>query len=233
MKNYFNFILAALISQSLSAGVVVLIDDLPREIAEFVKKEQDSLQEKIKNLNGEEGTPLAFEPSQFQTHFSLAFVSRDEISVAEIEKKLPGLVNELHIVSQEFQSTDISDTFKNLTSTYWPGKVDVLCGGSKKKNYLNAVLKATPHPVLIQITHKIREMLQEKYAIEQLFPFSLHLTLGRIYHQNDSPLSAELVNAFMLNPLTIQGPEMEPLLLNKFKLKGHDGSEEVFELSTN
>ncbi len=88
------------------------------------------------------------------------------------------------------------------------------------------MLKASDNPTLSHLATSIGEAL-EKYNIKQRFPFSAHFTVGRICEQNDGEvgeLKAKL-------PQQIKAKVATAIVLNQFKLKGHDQSEEVFELS--
>ncbi len=205
-------------------GVYLLIN-LPEEVQRIVNAEQEKLEQDIQKINAQQNSSYAFDAAKFSPHISLAFVSQEQLSVDQTKQKFAGLSDELTIIAQQFNPTDISNVFKHMSRAYWQGKFEVACGGSKKKNYINAILKATPNEPLAALSATITTMLQQKYDIKQAFPFSIHLTLGRIYDINDQPINTTF------DTKNIEQQDTAPLIVKAFTLKGHDGSEAIFNLS--
>jgi 2'-5' RNA ligase len=219
------------------AGVYVLVE-LPKVIIEKVQEAQQQMALKVKELNTQEdGTVYEFQSAQFAPHLSLAFVSQEELSVRDAQEKLPNITQELQGITYNHKTIDIGTHFKDAAIDYWPGKFEVECGESKKKNYMNVVLKASNNEGLLNLANDIRKVLKEKYNIEQRFPFSTHVTIGRVYERDDKPLDDSLrqglekIGAAVAAYQSSKYEKPVAIVVDTFKLKGHDGSEELFALS--
>jgi 2'-5' RNA ligase len=217
-----TLLLATSLIINIHSGVYVLIN-VPDEISDIVRENQQYMHNAVKEISQN----LIFDPAQFSPHLSLAFVSQDDLPFEEIEKKYPELIKKLEEIAQTSSTIDITDNFKKATVAYWDGKFEVDCGGKKKKNYLNVVLKMDNNQKLSTLAQKISEKLKEQYKIEQRFPFSAHITLGRICNQDDKPLG-EIKNSL---PTQVKIPEKmnAALILGSIKLAGK--SEKLFNLS--
>lgn len=109
-------------------GVIISID-VPERVADIVKEHQDSLACNIEQVNEQLHSSYQFSKAQFSPHISLAFVSQEQLSTQATQEKYPGLKEELAKLASQFSATDITDTYKNLTFDYWPGKFEMECGG--------------------------------------------------------------------------------------------------------
>ena len=219
----------------MEAGVYILAD-LPQGVAEIAQNAQDALVQDIVKLNAQNETAYLFQSAQFSPHLSLAFVSQEELSAQEAQKKFSGITQALQDIASKHAQINISNNFKDAAIDYWPGKFEVACGGSQKKNYVNVVLKASNNPELAKLVQNITTVLKEKYNIEQRFPFSTHVTIGRICDRHDKPIDATLkqkLEKISAGHVEKQSSKHKKNLiqLDEFKLKGHDGSEEKFVLS--
>lgn len=206
-------------------GVWVIID-LPEQVRDVIAQAQKILLQDIQEINEQTNSSYLFAETPFAAHISLAFVSEERLSVQQIEEKFIGLQQELKEKSKIFSPENISDIFRCPSIAYWPGKFEVECGGSKKKHYINAVLKATPNEFLNDLSTDIRNMLLEQYGIKQAHLFSVHATLGKIYQAYDEPIELS-----QFKEKYIEQQDIAPFIVKEFKLKGHDGSEETFTLS--
>lgn len=235
MNKFFKFtiLLAFLTVRCIYSGVIISID-VPKEVSKIVLQHQVLLENGLKeSINNKLKAEYLFSKADFLPHISLAFVNQEQLSTKQVEEKYPGLKDELSKLSLEFPATDISEIYEDLSFEYWPGKFEMVCGGSKKKNYVNVVLKAGSSDFLSKLSNLIRNMLEEKYKIKQAFPFSIHLTIGRLYYSDDSAISIseefkEAVSEFVKN--YSEKLKVNSIIFSEFKLKGHDGSEEVFSL---
>ncbi|MCL4380447.1 hypothetical protein M1466_03110 [Candidatus Dependentiae bacterium] len=223
-NNTFRFIAALLLSlvlPSMDAGVYVLVD-LPASMAAVVAAAQQQLQKGLEEYNASHGTAFLFEPTQFSPHLSVAFVSQEPLSVQAAAAKFPAIEAVLQDIIQNNQgSIDITEAVQQAMLEFWPGKFTMTFAGAPRKNFINVVLKFAMHDTLAQ---QIRNGLQEHYGIKQAFPFSAHISLGRMYQQDDAPVVIQEIPAFTMPQLS------EPIELNTVKLKGHDGSEVAFSL---
>ncbi len=145
----------------------------------------------------------------------------------EVEDQFAGLIPFLKELAQKTEAIDVAENFEKANIEYWPGKFEVECGGSKKKNYLNAVLKATNNPSLVKLAAEVNSHLQKQYRISQIFPFSAHFTPGRICEKQDAPV-ADLVA--QLPKKGVMPKEMGKILLDKLKLNSHDRKSKSFGL---
>lgn len=206
------------------AGVYVLVE-LPKEIAQVIQEAQDTLSKNIAIINERDGTGYIFENTQFSPHLSLAFVSQEELSIQEVKQKFAGLIEQLQRIAGKHNQIDLSKNFEDAVIDYWPGKFEVECGGSKKKNYVNVVLKASNNLAFVSLAQDVSKALEDKYSVKQRFPFSTHITIGRICDKNDNPIDQSLKQK--LEAIVIS---TDSILVEELKLKGHDGSEEKFVL---
>lgn len=222
--------LSSVLFSVIHPGVYILCD-LPKEVSAIVQENQEALMSKIEAFNKEKETAYIFQKAPFSPHLSLAFVNQDQLSVKDITEKYPALSKDLQEIAAKHTQVDITSNFKDAAVDYWPGKFEIEIGGSKKKNYVNIVLKASNNNMLTQLAASVGYVLKEKYNIEQRFPFSTHITLGRICDQNDASIDKSLETALKANNKKHESDKVAALMLTQFKLKGHDGSEEVFKLS--
>ena len=217
----------------IQTGVYVLVD-LPKEVTEVIQEAQDALCKKVAIVNEQEGAHYIFQNTQFSPHLSLAFVSQEELPIQEVKQKFAGLIEELQQITGKHSSIDLSKNFADAAIDYWPGKFEVECGGSKKKNYLNVVLKASNNLAFANLAQDVSRTLEDKYNVKQRFPFSTHITIGRICDKNDSPIDASLKQKLESIAISTEkkAAVSKPLsiLIEELKLKGHDGSEEKFVL---
>lgn len=212
-------------------GVYVLAD-LPQEVSEVIQEAQEVLSKKVAELNTQDRTEYIFQNTQFSPHLSLAFVSQEELPIQEVKQKFADLIQELQSIAGRHTNIDLSKNFEEASIDYWPGKFEVECGGSKKQNYLNVVLKATNNLAFANLAQDVSKTLEGKYSVKQRFPFSPHITIGRIYDKNDNPidplLKQKLEAAAVSAEKRATTSKQLSIMVKEFKLKGHDGSEEKF-----
>jgi 2'-5' RNA ligase len=225
-------LLLLLMALHIQSGVYVLAD-LSKEVAEVIRAAQDVLSEKVAALNKQDKTDYIFQSTQYFPHLSLAFVSQEELPIQEVKQKFAGITEALKHIAENCTRIDISKNFEDTTIDYWPGKFEVVCGDSKKRNYLNVVLKASHNSALVNLAQAVGNMLQEKYNVQQRFPFSTHITIGRIYDRKDTPID-DIALKQRLEDVSVIDTEEESsqhkdisIVIDEFKLKGH-GSEERF-----
>ncbi len=220
----------------IQTGIYVLAE-LPKEVAGIIQEAQDVLSKKIAIINERDDGSYIFQNTQFSPHLSLAFVSQEELPIQEVKQKFVGLIEELQQIAGKHGSINLSQNFADAAIDYWPGKFEVECAGSKKKNYLNVVLKASNNLAFANLAQDVSKALEEKHNVKQRFPFSTHITLGRICDREDKPidtitLQKQLENILIMdNTATKTSNQKLSITLTEFKLKGHDGSEEIFTLS--
>lgn len=227
-------LLSLLVMASYVQTGVYILAELPKEVAEVIQEAQDTLSKKIAIINERGNGNYIFQNTQFSPHLSLAFVSQEELPIQEVKQKFTGLIEELQQITGKHSSIDLSKNFADAAIDYWPGKFEVECGGSKKKNYLNVVLKASNNLAFANLAQDVSKTLEDKYNVKQRFPFSTHITIGRICDKNDSAIDASLkqkIEAIAINAekKTVVSKPLS-ILIEELKLKGHDGSEEKFVL---
>lgn len=217
----------------IQTGVYVLAE-LPKEVAEVIQEVQDTIFNKIKIINEQDSSSYIFQNTQFSPHLSLAFVSQEELPIQEVKQKFAGLIEELQQITSKHSSIDLSKNFADAAIDYWPGKFDVECDGSRKKNYLNVVLKASNNLAFANLAQDVSKTLEDKYNVKQRFPFSTHITIGRICDKNDFPIDASLKQKIEAIAISSErkttASKSLSILIDEIKLKGHDGSEEKFVL---
>jgi hypothetical protein len=226
-------LLLFVIASCVQAGVYV-VADLPQEVAGVIQEAQEIFSKKIAALNAQENADYIFQNTHYSPHLSLAFVSQEELPIQEVKQTFANLVEELRLIAGKHTHIDLSKNFEDAAIDYWPGKFEVDCGGSKKKNYLNVVLKATNNVAFANLAQDVSKTLEENYNIKQKFPFSTHITIGRICDKNDNPIDASLkqkLEAIVLNAdERAMNANKLSIMVEALKLKGHDGSEEKFVL---
>jgi 2'-5' RNA ligase len=227
--------LLAMVSH-VQTGVYILAE-LPNEVTEIIQEAQDVLSKKIGMINERDNGNYIFQNAQFSPHLSLAFVSQEELPIQEVKQKFSGLIEELQQIAGKHRSIDLSKNFADAAIDYWPGKFEVECGGSKKKNYLNVVLKASNNLAFANLAQDVSTTLEDKYNVKQRFPFSTHITIGRICDKNDSLIDLSLKQKLEAIVISTEKKATVPkplsILIEELKLKGHDGSEEKFVLLKN
>ncbi len=224
--NKIVFCLLATAALALQAGVYVLAD-LPENVQTFIRLQQEAMAQKIEMLNAEQKSAYIFEAARFAPHLSLAFVDQKELSVEHTYYAYMHLDLLLSGISKDRKPIDMSSSVENATIAYWPGKFKVKCGDSVKENYANVVLKIEDNAELSALAGEIRAGLENNWSIKQAFPFSSHITLGRIYQADDKPVDTQHLQKLETKvPAAVLGA----VIIKDFKLKGHDGSEDVFAL---
>ena len=196
---------------SLHAGVYV-VADAPEEVEKIVQEIQEEMVLGVEEYNTEHDDNFIFEPGKFSSHISFAFVSQDELSITQAEEQYDGLVPALQDIAAENASVEIAENFQKSTLEFWPGKFEVECGGSKKKNYVNMVLKASKNQKLEALVSAITGYLEKKHKVKQRFPFSAHFTLGRLCRKNDAYVDS-ISHPQVMHPL-------HPSLLRNLNLRG-------------
>ncbi len=212
MKKLFLYLLVCTAS-FLDAGVYILID-APEGIATIMVNNQEAIRQSLDGYNKEQETRLVFESGKYHPHLSLAFVTQDELSVDEVAKRFDSIVSMLRSIANEHNPIDITSNFQEAMIAFWPGE-----------NYVSIVLKLTENPRLQALAYAITSHLEQKYDIKQGLPFSPHITLGRVYGKNNELAGLEKMGVFKF-----VRSNFVRLLIEHFKLKGHDGSECRFKL---
>ena len=213
-------LLVAGINSSVNPGVYVLLD------TPFMKDAIERNQQVIKEAVAQDQTAIAcrvagqdgsynFYEGAFAPHLSLAFISQDELSVAQTEERFPELDAALSRIAEESGPIDLSDSIANASLEYWLGKFQVDCGGSKKSNYLNVVLKVKSNPALAGLVARVTQAIKETTGAEQRFPFSAHFTLGRICEAHDGPVQ-QLVDQLPRTSAFLRSDSTHDLLVRAF-----------------
>lgn len=211
--------------QSLHAGVVVLVD-LPQDVMqEIMQVAQESAAKVVNDVAQENKVALQFSESPYLPHISLAFVSPDKLNNEQIKEKYAALLPNFKKIAQGADSIDLSEAVKSPEVNLWPGRFEMECGGSKKKNYQNLVLALGASAALSTLAEQVRGSIETEYDITQRFPFSAHLTLGRICEKDDQPLSPELLASLketLEKKIGSEVQELPEVKVRKFMLKGDD-----------
>lgn len=189
-----KIIMSAFLYCTVNPGIHVM-GDLPADLSvTLIQPTQTATTNALKSYCQEaelEG-PYKFGPSPFNPHLSLAFIEQNDLPADEIEKKYPGLCTELTKIAELHPPVTLNECLSNLTIEAWDGKFKVMHEEKQKEHYLNIVLKLGDCPQLNELSAAIVKMLNSKYNIAQRFPFSAHLTLGRIYTDEDKPINPEI-----------------------------------------
>ncbi|MFA6066485.1 MAG: hypothetical protein WC707_04885 [Candidatus Babeliaceae bacterium] len=225
-KNLLFLIIVTLNASITKTGVYILIA-FPAAVTEIIDEKRNRIVKFIQEINCKKTSSYVFEATAFSPHLSLAFVSQEELSIDMVNKKFPELTSSLQKIAQEFKTISITDNVNNAQLEYWPGKFEIECGGLKKKNYVNVVLKTSDNATLTQLATRITGYLKDTYKIEQKFPFSAHITIGRICESHDAPVE-ELRQELLQQKVPTK--TVGTLDMSAFKIKGHDNSEEIFKL---
>lgn len=232
MNRYILHIAAiALMSTTGAQAGVIISFDLPQEVSAFVDRKQTMLNAEIQKLNDQHDTGYIFDRGQFAPHLSLAYVSQDALNMEQIHNHYKELPESLGAIAKHNEIIDIGPNLEHAILTFWPGKVDVECGGAIKKNYVHVVLKMSENPALHYLATQVHDVLKKKYNINQPFSFTPHVTLGIICQKNDLPIDiSQLTRNIVLQAEAGKDVPLDRIVLDSFKLTGHDGSEIEFKM---
>lgn len=217
-----------LFSSLAHAGVFVMIES--PLVIQLVQENKKLIAQEVQALNArtsaqESKKQYIFEPDKWGAHITLAFIDQDPALKAEdAEQKYSKLEQYLRLIAKKTSPINITDNIEESVIAYWPGAAPMVLGGSKKQNYVTVVLKLGNNRHLSDLAELITRQLEVAYGIKQRFPFSAHLTLGRIYEVNDAPV-APIVSQLTTEPIV---ESVERIKIHEFKLKGAAGSQVVF-----
>lgn len=221
-----------LFALSLQAGVVVVVD-APEKMNALVQHMSENIQQSLAQINEAENTKYQFDPAAYQPHITLAFITNKPLSLEELKQQSPELLTSLEAVAKKQDKILLAESLKNADIELWPGKFEVECNGAKKTNYLNVVIKLNDAQELKKIADALdTELQQNSLYLPRKFPFSAHVTIGRISEENNSSV-AELV-ALLKTKLnehknTVDTTDdKQSSVISYFELKGHDGSAKAF-----
>ena len=227
-------IFSLLIPGFVQAGVIASIE-FPKMQA-VIKANQQRQAEILPLINTQSQEDndfeYVFEPAPYVAHLTLAFINKDNMTVVQANERYPRLNDLMNGVARYVRPIDLTNNVVRATIEYWPGKFEIQAAdGSKKKNYLNVVLKLEENHTLTSLATEIAQRLEKQYGIKQSFPFSAHFTLGRIYEKNDASLqdlnNYNLVTEAVFPPLSSLGP----IVTDHIMLKGAGNSEQQFKLT--
>jgi len=209
------------------AGVFVMIES--PHVTQLVQDNKKLIAHEVAEFNAQvpgNKQQLAFEPDKWDAHITLDFIDQDAVMKAQdAEKKYHKLEQNLRLIAKKSSPINITQNIEESRIAYWPGAAPMMLGGSKKQNYVTVVLKLGDNKHLADLADRIARLLEAEYGIKQRFPFSAHLTLGRIYEVNDNPVMP-------IVPQLTTEPHVESIFekinVHAFKLKGAGGSEIEF-----
>ncbi len=210
---------------TLFAGVVVLVE-VPVE-SKALLEDSAKVVESVASQAG-----YTFQQVSYSAHITLAFVSQERVTVKSFLENNPELESDLKVISNQYKKFDISSSIAYGAIDCWQGTFEIDYNDKKIKNYYNIVLKLKDSSELFDLAQAIRTILEEKYKIKQAFPFSAHITIGRVFEENGQEVSPDIVDQLKKSTLSeflVSGSVV--CLVNLFKLQGEENTFVLFNLS--
>ena len=218
--------LILLAQKQLNSGVIIGVD-IPKEAAESVVEQQEKIRKQLEDLSEETGQKYVLDGGEYSPHITVAFITPDKKTAQNYLEENGGAQKKLAQIASHSESIDISDGMQHAELDYWKGNpppgTKIKCGENENvKHYYNIVLKLAASAHL----NKLAEELDKQFELKRRFPFSVHVTIGRVCSVSDQPIDG-MVDQLKQRLVGIQVNKQQ-LEIKSFKLKGEEKTEEEF-----
>ncbi len=224
--------LILLCSSIVTSPSVVLLADLSEEVHAIVENAQENFKKLLDEAKDGTGD-YRFVAGAYQPHLSLAYVSYGKESVEQMQEKEPSLISKLAALATRYKQINLNASLQKAHLECWQGKFEFETDGKKIKNYYNVVIKLAPSQELnALITDMDAEFSELTSYPSRTFPFSAHLTLGRLYESSDKDVTflAEQIKKLAAEKGIINVMDAR-LIVEHIILSGHDGSSLSYNLA--
>lgn len=219
--------LILLAQKQLNSGVIIGVD-IPKEAAESVVEQQEKIKKQLEALSKETGRKYVFDGGEYSPHITVAFITEDKKTAQNYLEENGSAQEKLAQIASHSGPIDISNDMQHAKLDCWKGtpppRTKIKCGENEAvKHYCNIVLKLADSKDL----NKLAKELDEQFELKRLYPFSPHVTIGRVCSEDDQPIDG-MVDQLKKRLVGIQASKQQQFAIESFKLKGEEKTEEEF-----
>jgi hypothetical protein len=171
-----------LILQLSSSASVILYTDVPESFKNFLLNLQKEAQYQVNRCSSE----YMLEVSTYDPHISLAYLSKEKLSLKKLYENEPLLKPKLIALANRIAHINMNQSIQNLEIELWQARNPRTYLGTTYSNVVIIVIKLPVPPKLLEFTQHIEKEMDSLPSIDKKkFDFQAHATIGWLYHVND------------------------------------------------
>lgn len=160
----------------------ILYTDVPESLKKLTQEVQTEVQYQITTCSSE----YIFEPSTYDPHISLAYLTKAKFSLKKLYEQEPLLKEKLLALANRIAPINMNRSIQNLEIELWQTNSPRTYLGTTYTNAIIIVIKLPVPPKLLEFTQLIEQEMNSLPSIDKRkFDFKAHVTIGWLYHVND------------------------------------------------
>ncbi len=161
---------------------VILYTDVPESLKKLSQQAQTKVQYQITSCSSE----YIFEPSTYDPHISLAYLSKAKLSLKKLYEQEPLLKEKLLALANRTAPMNMNRSIQNLEIELWQTNSSRSYLGTTYTNAIIIVIKLPVPPKLLEFTQLIEQEMNRLPSIDKRkLDFKAHATIGWLYHVDD------------------------------------------------
>ncbi len=177
-----KIILLLLILHLSSYPSAILYTDVPESLKKLSQEVQTEVQYQINTCFSE----YIFEPSTYDPHISLAYLSKAKLSLKKLYEQEPLLKDKLLALANRIAPINMNSSIQNLEIELWQTNSPRTYLGTTYTSATIVVIKLPVPHKLLEFTQLIEREMDSLPSIDKRkFDFKAHVTIGWLYDVND------------------------------------------------